>query len=153
MVRGNPKAPPLRGSFWVKSFELWYFEAMGNLLNRSAAAVKPWRRTVKLDVLARTLKLVRKKRRMALADVAKEVGLSASMLCRVECRLHTPRVDNLARICKWLDVPVSSFLITGTDIDRKNQSLVYLYFDREAPGPVMTKLLNAIRASYGNQAQ
>lgn len=56
--------------------------------------------------LGRAIKRHRDELKMSLRDVADEIGVSASTLSRIENGTGKPDADNIARITRWLDMPV-----------------------------------------------
>lgn len=60
--------------------------------------------------LAQTIKLERKKRGdLNLAEAAKQIGVSASTLSRIENVQLMPKWNTLADICHWLDISIDRF--------------------------------------------
>ena len=61
---------------------------------------------VNTQELGRAIKRHRDELKMSLRDVADEIGVSASTLSRIENGTGKPDADNIARITRWLDMPV-----------------------------------------------
>lgn len=62
-----------------------------------------------IHALGVMLKSRRREKRLALRDLADEIGVSLNTLSRVE-RGHLPDLKNFQRIADWLEVPVERFL-------------------------------------------
>ena len=56
--------------------------------------------------LGRAIKRHREELKMSLRDVADEINVSASTLSRIENGTGRPDSDNIARISKWLNMPM-----------------------------------------------
>ena len=63
--------------------------------------------------LGRAIKRHRDELKMSLRDVADEIEVSASTLSRIENGTGKPDADNIARITRWLDMPVDRVMSSG----------------------------------------
>ena len=87
--------------------------------------------------LGKHLKRRRLGERMSLRAVARETGVSASTLSRIENGSGVPDADTLARLARWLDIPLERIVTTraGESLD----AVVY-YPDNSTPDIVEAHL-------------
>lgn len=69
---------------------------------------------MKLDSKKMSEAIGRKLKRQTLEQVAVQIGTSKATLCRLS-HGKTPDLITYAKLCKYLNVPLSRFLITGSD--------------------------------------
>ena len=90
--------------------------------------------------LGRAIKRHREELKMSLRDVADEIGVSASTLSRIENGTGKPDADNIARITRWLDMPVDRVMSSqGTDVEP------VVYYPHEATPEIVEAHLRADR--------
>ena len=89
--------------------------------------------------LGRAIKRRREELKLSLRDVADEIGVSASTLSRIENGTGKPDADNIARITRWLDMPVDR-VMTG----RKGKDVEpVVYYPHEATPEIVEAHLRA----------
>lgn len=91
--------------------------------------------------LGRAIKRHREELKMSLRDVADEIGVSASTLSRIENGTGKPDADNIARITRWLDMPVDRVMSNrqGNDVEP------VVYYPHEATPEIVEAHLRADR--------
>jgi transcriptional regulator with XRE-family HTH domain len=90
--------------------------------------------------LGRAIKRHREELKMSLRDVADEIGVSASTLSRIENGTGKPDADNIARITRWLDMPVDRVMSSqGADVEP------VVYYPHEATPEIVEAHLRADR--------
>jgi transcriptional regulator with XRE-family HTH domain len=88
--------------------------------------------------LGRAIKRHREEMKMSLRDVADEIGVSASTLSRIENGTGKPDADNIARITRWLDMPVDRVMGNqGSDVEP------VVYYPHEATPEIVEAHLRA----------
>jgi transcriptional regulator with XRE-family HTH domain len=89
--------------------------------------------------LGRAIKRHRDELKMSLRDVADEIGVSASTLSRIENGTGKPDTDNIARITRWLDMPVDRVMTNrrGKDVEP------VVYYPHEATPEIVEAHLRA----------
>ena len=89
--------------------------------------------------LGRAIKRHREDLKMSLRDVADEIGVSASTLSRIENGTGKPDADNIARITRWLDMPVDRVMSNrqGRDVEP------VVYYPHEATPEIVEAHLRA----------
>ena len=89
--------------------------------------------------LGRAIKRHRDELKMSLRDVADEIGISASPLSRIENGTGKPDTDNIARITRWLDMPVDRVMTNrrGKDVEP------VVYYPHEATPEIVEAHLRA----------
>jgi transcriptional regulator with XRE-family HTH domain len=96
-------------------------------------------------------KLRAKRGDRSLRDVAKEIDVSFSTLNRVE-QGRVPDLDTFAKICSWLQVSPSTFMIDQTKADSAEdaQEKVYAHLraDRTLPTETSESLIKMIKHVY-----
>jgi len=90
--------------------------------------------------LGRAIKRHRDELKMSLRDVADEIGVSASTLSRIENGTGKPDADNIARITRWLDMPVDR-VMTGIRTSKSVEPVVY--YPHEATPEIVEAHLRA----------
>src|SRR5437879_8281957 len=80
----------------------------------------------------------REQQGMSLRDVADEIGVSASTLSRIENGTGKPDADNIARITRWLDMPVDR-VMSG----QGNEVEPVVYYPHEATPEIVEAHLRA----------
>lgn len=96
---------------------------------------------VKTEELGRAIRRKRESLGLSLRDVADETTVSASTLSRIENGTGKPDADNIARLTKWLDVPMERIL---GDSDSGAAAAV-VYFARESTPEIVEAHLRADR--------
>jgi transcriptional regulator with XRE-family HTH domain len=96
---------------------------------------------VNTQELGRAIKRHREELKMSLRDVADEIGVSASTLSRIENGTGKPDADNIARITRWLDMPVDRVMSNrqGNDVEP------VVYYPHEATPEIVEAHLRADR--------
>ena len=93
---------------------------------------------VNTQELGRAIKRHREELKMSLRDVADEIGVSASTLSRIENGTGKPDADNIARITRWLDMPVDRVMSgQGADVEP------VVYYPHEATPEIVEAHLRA----------
>jgi transcriptional regulator with XRE-family HTH domain len=88
--------------------------------------------------LGRAIKRHRDELKMSLRDVADEIDVSASTLSRIENGTGKPDADNIARITRWLDMPVDRVMSgKGNDVEP------VIYYPHEATPEIVEAHLRA----------
>jgi transcriptional regulator with XRE-family HTH domain len=88
--------------------------------------------------LGRAIKRHREELKMSLRDVADEIGVSASTLSRIENGTGKPDADNIARITRWLDMPVDRVMSSkSSDVEP------VVYYPHEATPEIVEAHLRA----------
>ena len=88
--------------------------------------------------LGRAIKRHREELKMSLRDVADEIAVSASTLSRIENGTGKPDADNIARITRWLDMPVDRVMSgKGSDVEP------VVYYPHEATPEIVEAHLRA----------
>ena len=94
---------------------------------------------VKTEELGRAIRRKRESLGLSLRDVADETTVSASTLSRIENGTGKPDADNIARLTKWLDVPMERIL---GDSDSGSAAAI-VYFARESTPEIVEAHLRA----------
>lgn len=97
---------------------------------------------VNTEELGRAIRRKREGLGLSLRDVADETTVSASTLSRIENGTGKPDADNIARLTKWLDVPMERIL--GGQADNDSAKPV-VYFARESTPEIVEAHLRADR--------
>ena len=97
---------------------------------------------VNTEELGRAIRRKREGLGLSLRDVADETAVSASTLSRIENGTGKPDADNIARLTKWLDVPMERIL--GGQHDSEAAKPV-VYFARESTPEIVEAHLRADR--------
>jgi transcriptional regulator with XRE-family HTH domain len=90
--------------------------------------------------LGRAIKRHREELKMSLRDVADEIGVSASTLSRIENGTGKPDADNIARITRWLDMPVDRVMS-----NQRSDVEAVVYYPHEATPEIVEAHLRADR--------
>jgi transcriptional regulator with XRE-family HTH domain len=98
---------------------------------------------VNTEVLGRAIRRRRESLGLSLRDVADETSVSASTLSRIENGTGKPDADNIARLTRWLDVPMERIL-GGQHSDGESAPPV-VYFARESTPEIVEAHLRADR--------
>lgn len=80
-------------------------------------------------------------------------GVSAATLSRIE-QGKVPDVDTFIKICKWLDVPTDTFIIsdsTGEKVTNQDRILAHLRADKELEPETIKSLVKMINLAYGSK--
>lgn len=83
-----------------------------------------------------------------LRSLAKEIGISASTLSRIE-QGNLPDIDTYLKLCTWLEV--SSEFFRNSDIDEKNVKggvIAHLRADKSLPPNTAEALIQMINLAY-----
>ena len=97
---------------------------------------------VNTEELGRAIRRKRESLKLSLRDVADKTEVSASTLSRIENGTGKPDADNIARLTKWLDVPMERIL--GAHQDSEAAKPV-VYFARESTPEIVEAHLRADR--------
>lgn len=111
------------------------------------------RSLVRLKELAERLKDERKRRgELSLAEVAKQMDLSAPTLSRIEQGKYVPKSVTLAKLCEWLGEPVENFLEISVPAvakgDTVKQIMVHLRADKKLSSQAAGELIDIISKLY-----
>lgn len=105
--------------------------------------------TLNTELLAGMLKS--KRGNKGLRAIADEIGgVSAATLSRIE-QGKIPDVDTFIKICKWLQVPTDSFIISDlstTPVSNREQVVAHLRADRELNADTVNMLIKMIDLAY-----
>ena len=89
-----------------------------------------------------------------LRAAAEEIGnVSAATLLRVE-QGKIPDVDTFIRICKWLNVPSDTFIISGASpkqVSTKDHLVAHLRAERELSKETINMLIQMIDMAYSTK--
>ena len=96
---------------------------------------------VNTQELGRAIKRHREELKMSLRDVADEIEVSASTLSRIENGTGKPDADNIARITRWLDMPVDRVMSTR----QAGEVEAVVYYPHEATPEIVEAHLRADR--------
>ena len=99
---------------------------------------------VNVAELGRAVKRERERQKMGLRAVAEATGVSASTLSRIENETCQPDADNIARLTKWLKMPVERFMGANQQRGSKQEQPV-IYFPSEATPDIVEVHLRADR--------
>jgi transcriptional regulator with XRE-family HTH domain len=86
------------------------------------ATAKP---LINTEELGRAIRRRREELKLSLRDVADQTNVSASTLSRIENGTGKPDADNIARLTKWLDMPLERILGGGRDDGDDAKAVVY----------------------------
>ncbi len=96
------------------------------------------RTVIRSEHLGSALRRARKDRGLSLRDVENETGISFATLARIERQVGSPTPDNLARITKWLNIPIGRILPSDAADqpvvfypDEKTPDIIQAYIDRD----------------------
>lgn len=95
---------------------------------------------VNVAELGRAVRRERERRKMGLRAVAEATGVSASTLSRIENGTCQPDADNIARLTKWLKMPVERIMGGQT---KKGDNQPVIYFPQEATPDIVEVHLRA----------
>ena len=98
---------------------------------------------VNTEELGRAIRRKRESLGLSLRDVADDTTVSASTLSRIENGTGKPDADNIARLTKWLDVPMERIL--GGAGDDSDAAKPIVYFARESTPEIVEAHLRADR--------
>lgn len=101
----------------------------------------PIKNLVNTAELGRSMRRKRQDLGLSLRDVAKETGVSASTLSRIENGTGKPDADNIARLTTWLNVPMGRIVSQG----QSGGDDPVIYFPQEATPDVVEAHLRADR--------
>jgi transcriptional regulator with XRE-family HTH domain len=108
--------------------------------------------TLNTELLAGMLK--NKRADKGLRAVADEIGgVSAATLSRIE-QGKIPDVDTFIRICKWLNVPTDTFIISDSKkkpVSTKEQVVAHLRAERELSKDTVNMLIKMIDWAYSTK--
>jgi transcriptional regulator with XRE-family HTH domain len=98
---------------------------------------------VNTEELGRAVRRRRDALGLSLRDAAKETGVSASTLSRIENGTGKPDADNIARLTMWLDVPVER-IMSGRHAEH-DQVAPVVYYPHESTTEIVEAHLRADR--------
>jgi len=106
------------------------------------------------EKLALLLKGKRKRQNMSLRDVAEEISVSASTLCRIEHCTGICDLETIGRISRWLGVSTDEFLAQERLVPKSGSfmdDLAMLLSSqlRAEQADAVLKLVNVFRVSNG----
>lgn len=73
----------------------------------------------RLKELSATLRAHREKYGLSLSEVAEETGVSTATLSRIENAKFYPKLETLSVLCNWMQVPLSQFAPSTTEVDER----------------------------------
>jgi len=94
--------------------------------------------------LGRAIRRKREELGLSLRDVADETQVSASTLSRIENGTGKPDADNIARLTRWLDMPMERVMGGRRNEDGSDNAPV-VYFPHEATPDIVEAHLRADR--------
>lgn len=80
---------------------------------------------INTEELGRAIRRRREELTLSLRDVADQTSVSASTLSRIENGTGKPDADNIARLTKWLDMPIERIMHHGRDEATDAKAVVY----------------------------
>ena len=92
------------------------------------------------EELGRAIRRRREELELSLRDVADQTKVSASTLSRIENGTGKPDADNIARLTKWLKMPVERIMGGQT---KKGENQPVIYFPQEATPDIVEVHLRA----------
>ncbi|MGZ8846273.1 MAG: helix-turn-helix domain-containing protein [Pyrinomonadaceae bacterium] len=98
---------------------------------------------INTEELGRAIRRRREELKLSLRDVADQTNVSASTLSRIENGRGKPDADNIARLTKWLDMPLERILGRGRDDGDDAKAVVY--YPRESTPEIVEAHLRADR--------
>jgi transcriptional regulator with XRE-family HTH domain len=108
--------------------------------------------TLNTELLAGMVKS--KRGNKGLRAVAEEIGgVSFATLSRIE-QGKVPDVDTFIKICKWLNVPTDTFIISNSKkkpVSTKEQVVAHLRADRELSRDMVNMLIKMIDMAYNTK--
>ncbi|REJ78620.1 MAG: helix-turn-helix domain-containing protein [Acidobacteria bacterium] len=97
-------------------------------------------RLISTAELGRAIKRRREELKLSLRDVADKTGVSASTLSRIENGTGKPDADNIARLTRWLDMPIDRVMVREAGDDGKKP---VIYYPHEATPEIVEAHLRA----------
>jgi transcriptional regulator with XRE-family HTH domain len=94
--------------------------------------------------LGRAIRRKREELGLSLRDVADETQVSASTLSRIENGTGKPDADNIARLTRWLDMPMER-VMGGRKSEDGTDTAAVVYFPHEATPDIVEAHLRADR--------
>jgi transcriptional regulator with XRE-family HTH domain len=94
--------------------------------------------------LGRAIRRKREELGLSLRDVADETQVSASTLSRIENGTGKPDADNIARLTRWLDMPMER-VMGGRKGEDGSDTAPVVYFPHEATPDIVEAHLRADR--------
>jgi transcriptional regulator with XRE-family HTH domain len=82
----------------------------------------------------------RRQQELSLRDLARETGISAATLSRIEHGAGKPDADNIARLARWLEMPLER-IVRRSETDPKP----VIYFPHESTPEIVEAHLRADR--------
>lgn len=98
---------------------------------------------INTEELGRAIRRRREELKLSLRDVADQTNVSASTLSRIENGTGKPDADNIARLTKWLDMPLERIL--GRGRDDGNDAKAVVYYPHESTPEIVEAHLRADR--------
>ena len=98
---------------------------------------------INTEELGRAIRRRREELKLSLRDVADQTNVSASTLSRIENGTGKPDADNIARLTKWLDMPLERIL--GRGRDDRNDAKAVVYYPHESTPEIVEAHLRADR--------
>ena len=98
---------------------------------------------INTEELGRAIRRRREELTLSLRDVADQTNVSASTLSRIENGTGKPDADNIARLTKWLDMPIERILHHGRD--DANDAKAVVYYPHESTPEIVEAHLRADR--------
>ena len=98
---------------------------------------------INTEELGRAIRRRREELALSLRDVADQTSVSASTLSRIENGTGKPDADNIARLTKWLDMPIERIMHQGRD--ETNDAKAVVYYPHESTPEIVEAHLRADR--------
>ncbi len=96
---------------------------------------------ININELGRAMQRRRQQQGVSLRDLARETGISASTLSRIENGAGKPDADNIARLARWLEVPLERVMTVRDQADPEP----VIYFPHESTPEIVEAHLRADR--------
>lgn len=106
---------------------------------------------VKLEELAAILKAHRSEHDLTLNDAARETGISASTLSRIENAKFSPKLETVVALCNWMNISADRFTEFHTEEEfstTPEKVEVYLRADRKLSAAAAREIINVVRHLY-----
>lgn len=120
----------------------------GGVLDQLQHATSP---LVKLKEFAAILRAYRAEQDLTLNDAARETGISASTLSRIENAKFAPKLETVVALCNWMNISAGEFTEFHTDDELRTTTEkveVHLRADRKLSAEAAKEIIDVVRALY-----
>ena len=101
-----------------------------------------------LDIKKFSEMIKQKRGNVGLRTLAKEIGVSASTLSRIELG-NLPDIDTYLKLCSWLEVSTEYFKLTNSSQENGQSGVVaHLRADKSLPPATAEALIQMINLAY-----